>query len=157
MSEDPKKSRQADPGETSEVDLGLIRLSIRSTTAFTAFSALTYLTEDSLDLVYAIVCGVVFVIGVLLFALGMWNGIQRSRVDEVTLTGLVAIDGTHVPRSARNLLWLSVAVQIIVSIGFASLRPFSQQAFGLLVPVLGLGLATLWGSRFAAFHPRDDT
>lgn len=141
---------------TVDIDNGLVRLSLRVSAAFTVISGLTYLLEDSLDVAYAIACSVAFVIGVALFALGMWNGIQRSRVDEVTLTGLVAIDGSHVPKAARNLLWASILVQLVVSITFASLRPFTQQAFGLLVPVVGLGLATLWGSRFAVFHPRDD-
>jgi len=68
----------------------------------------------------------------------------------------MAIDQSHVPQSARNRLWLALLLQVGVAVLFASLRPFTQQAFGLLVPVLGLGVASLWGSRFAAFHPRVD-
>ena len=149
-----------DPGVTTsspaDIDTSLVSLSLRVTVAFTIASALTYFFENRLDVAYAISCTVAFVIGVALFALGMWNGIQRSRVDDVTLTGLVAIDGSHVPKAQRNLLWASIVLQLAVSITFASLRPFTQQAFGLLVPMVGLGLATLWGSRFAAFHSRED-
>lgn len=134
----------------------LITFSVRSSIAFAVLSVITYVVDGGLDVVYAIVCTITFVVGVSLFALGMWNGIQRSRVDDVTLTGLVAIDRSHVPAPARNRLWLAVLVQVVVAIGLASLRPFTQQAFGLLVPVLGLGIASLWGSRFAAFHPRVD-
>lgn len=134
----------------------LIDLSVRSTVVFVVASAAVYLLEDTLDVAYAIACSATFVVAVGLFGLGMWNGIQRSRVDDVTLTGLVAIDRSHVPSSARNALWLAIVVQLVVSIVFASLRPFTQQAFGLLVPTLGLGLATLWGSRFAVFHPREE-
>lgn len=145
------------PEPSAAYDDALVKLSLRATAIFTVVSAVTYLLEDRLDVAYAIGCSIAFVIGVAVFALGMWNGIQRSRVDKVTLTGLVAIDGSHVPKAPRNLLWASILIQLVVSIAFASLRPFTQQAFGLLVPVVGLGLATLFGSRFAAFHPRDDT
>lgn len=141
---------------TEKPNTQLIDLSVRSTVFFAIVSAAVYLLEDTLDVAYAIACSAIFVVAVGLFGLGMWNGIQRSRVDDVTLTGLVAIDRTHVPGSARNKLWLAIIVQLVVSIGFASLRPFTQQAFGLLVPTLGLGLATLWGSRFAVFHPREE-
>lgn len=140
----------------AERNTQLIDLSLRSTVVFAALSSAVYVLEDRLDLAYAIICSATFVFGVGLFALGLWNGIQRSRVDEVTLTGLVAVDHTHVPRSVRNRLWLAILVQLVLSIVFASLRPFTQQAFGLLVPMLGLGLATLWGSRFAVFHPREE-
>jgi len=134
----------------------LVTVSVQSSIAFAVVSTLTYVLDGPLDVAYAIACTVLFVIGVWVFALGMWNGIQRSRADDVTLTGLVAIDGSHVPKPARNRLWFAVALQVVVAILFASLRPFTQQAFGLLVPVLGLGFATLWGSRFAAFHQRVD-
>ncbi len=134
----------------------LVRFSVRSSVAFAALSVVTYVVDGGLDVVYAIACTIIFVVGVSLFALGMWNGIQRSRVDNVTLTGLMAIDRSHVPQSARNRLWMALLLQVGVAILFASLRPFTQQAFGLLAPVLGLGVASLWGSRFAAFHPRVD-
>lgn len=141
---------------TQDQDPRLTNLSVQFTFVFVAASIVTFALDGTLDLAYAISCSVVFFVGVGLVALGMWNGIQRSRTEQVTLTGLVAIDRTHVSSAARNRLWLAIIVQIIVSITLASLRPFTQQAFGLLVPTFGLGIATLWGSRFAAFHPRDD-
>ena len=136
-------------------DSRLINFGVQMTVAFTLLAATTHIASDRLDLVYAIVSTVLFSIGFALLALGFWNGIQRSRIDEVTLSGLVAIDKTHVPTSARNRLWAAIVLQIVVGVLFASLRPFTQQAFGLLVPTFGLGIATLWGSRFAAFHPRE--
>jgi len=148
--------RSDSDGETQTPSLRMIGLSLQFTLLFVAASVLTYLVDGTLDLAYALACSAVFFVGVGLVALGMWNGIQRSRTDEVTLTGLVAIDTSHVSRTARNRLWSAIVVQIVVSITLASLRPFTQQAFGLLVPTFGLGIATLWGSRFAAFHPRDD-
>ena len=123
---------------------------------FAVLSLATYLAADALDVPFVIVCSVLFAFGTLLLALGFWNGIQRSRIDAVTLTGLVAVDTSHVPRRARRALWGAIVFQLVVAVLFGSLRPFTQQAFGLLVPTLGLGFATLWGSRFAAFHPREE-
>jgi len=133
----------------------LITVSLQSTAIFAVLSLLTYLLAESLDTVFAVVSTLFFAVGTLLLALGFWNGIQRSRIDDVTLTGLVAVDSSHVPKSARNKLWAAVVLQIIIGVLFGSLRPFTQQAFGLLVPTLGLGFAVLWGSRFAAFHERE--
>ncbi len=134
----------------------IIQASFVGTAVFGVASLATYLLADRLDVVFAIISVALFVIGTLLLGLGIWNGIQRSRVDTVTLTGLLSVDSSHVPPSARNRLWLSVTLQIIIAVLFGSLRPFTEQAFGLLVPILGLGFAGLWGSRFAAFHPRED-
>jgi len=54
----------------------LIRFSVRSSVAFAALSLVTYVVDGRLDVVYAIACTIAFVVGVWLFALGMWNGIQ---------------------------------------------------------------------------------
>lgn len=147
-------SAMGDP--TSAGALRVITISLQLTVVFAALSLATYVLAERLDTVFAVACSVLFAIGTLLLALGFWNGIQRSRVDEVTLTGLVAVDSSHVPASARNKLWGAIVLQLVIGVLFGSLRPFTQQAFGLLVPTLGLGFATLWGSRFAAFHQRDE-
>jgi hypothetical protein len=36
----------------------------------------------------------------------------------------------------------------------SAVRPFSSLAFGVLVPVSGLGLMGLWGARYGTFPPR---
>ncbi len=137
-------------------NMALANISLQITAAFTILSVITFLLQPRLDLVYAVVSAVLFVAGIFTLGLGFWNGIQRSRIDDVRLAGLLAVDKSHVPASVRNRLWLAVIVQTIVTFTFAALRPETQQAFGVLVPTLGLGFAALWGSRFAKFHPRDD-
>lgn len=150
----PKASVMGDPD--SAAAKRMLTLSLQLTVVFGVLSLLTYLLAEGLDTIFAVACSVLFAIGTLLLALGFWNGIQRSRIDEVTLTGLVAVDSSHVPSRARNMLWGAIVLQLVIGILFGSLRPFTQQAFGLLVPTLGLGFAALWGSRFAAFHERDE-
>ncbi len=150
----PKASVMGDPD--SAAAQRLVTLSVQLTCVFAVLSLVTSLLAERLDPIFAIACSALFAIGTLLLALGFWNGIQRSRIDEVTLTGLVAVDSSHVPARARNMLWAAIVLQTVIGVLFGSLRPFTQQAFGLLVPTLGLGFAALWGSRFAAFHRRDD-
>jgi len=134
----------------------LSKLSVNATVLFAVLSLATYLAAGRLDLAFAVVCSLLFVAGTLLLGLGLWNGIQRSRREEVTLTGLLSVDKSHVPVSTRNKLWLAIGAQTAIAMLFAALRPFTEQAFGLLVPMVGLGFAGLWGSRFAKFHPRED-
>ncbi len=133
----------------------LLRVDIAVTVAITALSALTFLLADRLDLIFAVVSAVLFFVGSALMALGLWNGIQRSRIEDVTLVGLAAISKSHVPARVRNTLWAMLVIQVAVTLGFASLRAFTQQAFGILAPTFGLGVAILWSSRFGSFHPRN--
>ena len=100
----------------------LLRVDIAVTVALTALSALTFLLADRLDLIFAVVSAVLFFVGSALMALGLWNGIQRSRIEDVTLVGLAAISKSHVPARVRNTLWAMLVIQVAVTLGFASLR-----------------------------------
>lgn len=134
----------------------MANLSLQISVAFSVFSVITFFVAPSIDRVYSVVSAVLFVAGIITLGLGFWNGIQRSRVDDVRLAGLLSVDKSFVPAKVRNKLWAAVLVQVVVTFTFAALRPITEQAFGVLVPTLGIGFATLWGSRFAKFHPRDD-
>ncbi len=135
---------------------GPLRVNRAVTIGFTALTILTHATAATLDRAYAVVASVLFVIGIGLFALGFWNGVQRSRTELVTMSGLLAVNTGNVTASARRRVWSAVTAQIVVAVVAAIVRPFTAQAFGLLVPVFGIGIATLWGSRNAVFHLRDD-
>ena len=134
----------------------LLRLAWEVTLVFAVLSALTHVLAESLDLVYAVFSSALFVVGIFLFGLGFWNGVQRSRTELVTLSGLLAASRSNVSSSALRLLWGAVLAQSVIGGVAAGLRPFTQQAFGLLVPMFGIGLAALWGSRHGRFHLRDD-
>ena len=36
----------------------------------------------------------------------------------------------------------------------ASIRPYTEVAFGILAPMFGLGLMGVWGGRYGEFPPR---
>jgi hypothetical protein len=69
------------------------------------------------------------------------------------------VDGAAPRRTGRVLNGL-LAVQVTVGLVTALTRPStdgtpgSTLAFGILVPVLGLGLNGLWSARHGTFRPR---
>ena len=46
------------------------------------------------------------------------------------------------------------AAQAVVAVATAAVRPYSPLAFGILVPLWGLGLAGLWAARHGTFPQR---
>jgi hypothetical protein len=58
------------------------------------------------------------------------------------------------PKPVRWRLWAALAVQCVVAVTAASVRPFTTAAFSVLVPMLGLGLNGLWAARHGTFGPR---
>jgi hypothetical protein len=49
---------------------------------------------------------------------------------------------------------LALAIQVVVAVTTASIRPFTTLAFGILVPMFGIGMNGLWAARHGRFGPR---
>jgi hypothetical protein len=82
-----------------------------------------------------------------LYAFGV--AIARSaRGDDIVVSSWVFLTGSAPARVRHHLLW-ATAASIVV--GFAT--AFTN-AFGVLVPMLPLGFAALWGARYGTFPPR---
>jgi hypothetical protein len=94
-----------------------------------------------------------FVLGTAAMALALLRAAGRSRTDEVTVPGVFFLTESAPPAVRRHLLG-ALAVQVVVALATAAARPFTSLAFGILVPVYGLGLAGLWGARHGQFGPR---
>lgn len=152
MDDELNKQQAPELAETAAIP----RFNMIMTGVFALATLLTHVFAESLDLTYAIYCSVLSALGVMLFLLGFWNGVQRSRIEDVNLSGLLAVAPSHVGRAAALRIWLVIVAQIAIAATGTALRPFTQQTFGLLVPMFGVGLAALWGSRYAKFHPRED-
>ena len=84
---------------------------------------------------------------------GLATAVGRSRYDEIDLAGLFFLSRSAPPAARRPLLGL-LAVQIVVGVGAAAIRPFTVLAFCVLAPLWGLGLLTLWSARNGRFPPR---
>lgn len=102
-------------------------------------------------------------VSLVLFAAGcgafLWayaTAVGRSRTEEIGMGGLFFLAGSA-PRPVQRHLLAALAVQTVVAVATAALHPFTSQAFVILAPMYGLGMAGLWAARhgeFAARPPR---
>jgi len=112
------------------------------------------LLERWTELVGVTVALVLFAAGCVAFLLAYARAIQRSRHDEIAVASLFLLAGPAVPGSVKAKLGGLLAVQMVVALATAIIRSFSPLAFGVLVPVFGVGLNGLWAARYGAFPPR---
>lgn len=94
-----------------------------------------------------------FAIGCVTFLWAYAIAVDRSRIDAIGIGGLYFLAGSA-PTWVRRHMMSALAVQTVVSIVAASMRPFTPVAFGILVPMYGLGLAGLWAARHGTFERR---
>lgn len=94
-----------------------------------------------------------FAAGCAAFAAAYYRAVGRSRLEEISVLPLFFLGGAA-PAGVRRLLLGAVAVQVVVAFTTAGARPNTSLAFGILVPVYGVGLAGLWGARHGTFPPR---
>ncbi len=93
--------------------------------------------------------------GVVCFLWSYLHAVQRSRTNEISVTGLYFLAGPPTPVAVKRPMLALLAVQVITATAttFARLdgpdgKPGSSLAVGFLVPMFGFGLNGLW----AAFH-----
>ena len=101
-----------------------------------------------------------FAVGVVAFLWGYWNAVQRSRQDNIGVAALYFLMDGVAPAGVSRRMNALLGVQVTVGIAGAVARgstdgkPGSTLAFGILVPMLGLGLNGLWGAFHGTFRPR---
>lgn len=134
---------------------GLVLADFVGTAAFLVACVAGIVATDGAGTVTAVVSGVLFVVGVGLFLWGYAIGVVRSREEQVTLAGLFFLTGTA-PPVVRFRLRLALAVQVVLAVAAASIRPYTAVAFAVLAPMLGLGTMASWGARHGTFQPREN-
>ena len=104
---------------------------------------------------------VLFSIGVAAFIWGYFSAVQRSRVDEISVTSLYFLSGQVANKQIQKIMNGCLIAQLVIGLAGAIARSStdgkagSTLAFGVLVPLLGLGLNGLWASQFGTFTPRE--
>jgi hypothetical protein len=132
----------------------IIQAAWLGTVAFAATSAFAAAVDASaLRLVALATALVLFLAGIVAFLAAFTRAVSRSRTDEIGVFNLFFLDHSA-PRPVRTSLLGALAVQIAVAIAVAALRPDTSLAFGVLVPIYGLGLAGLWAARHGIFPAR---
>jgi hypothetical protein len=104
---------------------------------------------------------VLFSIGVAAFIWGYFSAVQRSRVDEISVASLYFLSGQVAKKQVQKIMNGCLIAQLVIGLAGAIARSStdgkagSTLAFGVLVPLLGLGLNGLWASQFGTFTPRE--
>jgi hypothetical protein len=144
----------ADPYDDRPSGDNLLNLAYAGTGAVVGTSLAAVALPDTFGIVHALVSGVLFVIGTgaLLWAYAL--GVSRSRTVVITLAGLFFLAGGAAPPDVRRRFWIALVVEIVVVVAAALIRTAPEHgevAFGVLAPVFGLGLMSVWGGRYGAF------
>lgn len=147
----------AGPGSRPGLVLGTTTL-IRASWAGTAVLVVTAMAavivrNRSFDLVVVIPSLVLFALGCAAFLWAFGVAVGRSRYEEIGIGGLYFASGSA-PPAVRNQFLASLGLEVVVALGTAFARPFTAQAFAVLAPMYGLGVAGLWGAWHGRFGPR---
>ena len=119
----------------------------------TVTAAIAVLVDGPPRALAAVVAGVMFVLGCVTYLLGYAQAVRRSRREVVTMAGLAfLVDAAPAPVQ-RRLIGSTVA-EVVVVVAAAAARPYTTLAFGILAPVFGLGLQSLWAARHGRFPAR---
>ncbi|MBI4882674.1 MAG: hypothetical protein HY826_01315 [Actinobacteria bacterium] len=108
------------------------------------------------------------VVSIALFAAGvaasLWaytSALERSRVDEIGVANLYLLTGPTAPSPVKRALTLSLAVQVMAAlagaiVGVSGLQEseLNALAFGVLVPMFGIGMNGAWAARYGSYGPR---
>jgi hypothetical protein len=90
-----------------------------------------------------------FLVSVGVFVYALLVAIARSaRGDNVVVANLFFLQGSA-PKPVRRNFLLMFLVCLAIAVGTAAWEPF-----GVLVPMLPVGLAGMWGARYGVFLPR---
>ena len=131
----------------------LIRTSDVVTVAFSVVAVASALALDRLKGLIVVVSLVLFAVGCVTFLWAVAIAVNRSRTDAIGIGGLVFLQDSA-PRPVQVRLLGALAVQVVVAVATAAVHPFTSQAFAVLAPMFGLGMAGLWGARYGRVEPR---
>ena len=134
----------------------ICRVGVWATAVFVVASALAAAWPDTFMPLSVPVDLVLFAAGCGAFLWAYALAIGRSRYEAVTMSGVFFLGEGVAPPEVSRRLWGALAVQVVVAVAAASVRPFTALAFSVLVPMLGLGLMALWGARHGRFPVKAD-
>jgi len=137
-----------------EPGLGIVRLVFFGTAAVVATSVAAAVVPDTFGVVHAAVSVVLFGAGTAALLWAYALGVSRSRTDLIGIPGLFLLAGDVAPAPTRRQLRMAVAVEVGAVVAAASIRPFTEVAFGILAPMFGLGMMGMWAGRHGTFPPR---
>jgi hypothetical protein len=133
----------------------ILRATWVATAVLAVTAVLALVGPDALEVLYAAVGIAFFVAGCATFVWGYAIAVGRSRTEVLSVIGIFFLSGAA-PRDVRVRLTGALVAQSAIVVIAAAIRPYTAVAFGVLAPMLGLGLMGLWGARYGTFPARDD-
>jgi len=133
----------------------ILQVSTVATIVLAVSAAAAAAAPDALAVPYAVLGVAYFLVGCAAFVCSYLIAIGRSRTEVLSVIGIYFLAGAA-PREVKVRLVGALAVQCVVVVAAAAVRPYTAVAFGVLAPMLGLGLTGLWGARFGTFPERAD-
>lgn len=130
---------------------GIVQASMVTTAVFVVTAVAATAFPDEVGVPVAIVDVGLFVAGTVIFVLALLEGLDRSRTEQVEIGALFFLTGSTAPRAVKVRLLGCVVLQVLVALVSSSIRVYTEVAFGILVPMLGLGLTGRWGALHGAF------
>lgn len=141
----------------------LVRINIIGTGLFVVSATLATLVFTSVFRTLGVVVALaLFTVGVASFIWGYFTAVQQSRYSQISVASLFLLTGEVANRKVRWLMNGCLVVQgscgLLTALARTSTdgRPGSTLAFGVLVPLFGVGLNGLWASRYGSFSPLDE-
>jgi hypothetical protein len=138
------------------------RSNVVGTAVFTVVTALAALRfTDFWRAAVIVVDLALFAVGVAGFLWGFSVAVARSRTETIGVGQLFLLLGATAPRAVKSVMWSCLAAQVVVGLAGALARPDtdgrpgSALAFGVLVPMFGLGLNGWWAARHGHFTARE--
>jgi hypothetical protein len=117
--------------------------------------------ERAAQFAVAVVSMVLFAVGAVTALWAYVSALERSRVHEIGVANLYLLTGPTAPRPIKRLMSGLLATQVVIALVGAivgsmglSGTEVNALAFGILVPMFGIGLNGLWAVRHGAFGPR---
>ena len=139
----------------------IIRINAIFTLLFLVTASLAVaLFEQPWKTIAVVVCLASFSVGVVAFLWGYWSAVQRSREDNISVAAMYFLIDKCAPKSIARTMNGLLASQVLIGLVTAGMRSStdgkrgSTLAFGILVPMLGLGLNGLWAAFHGHFAPR---
>jgi hypothetical protein len=104
---------------------------------------------------------VLFAIGVATTLWAYTRALDRSRVEEVGVANLYLLTGQTAPKAVGRTMTLALVVQILAALGGAWVGvvgldqgQLNALAFGVLVPMFGIGMNGVWAALHGSYGPR---
>ena len=123
--------------------------------------AIPFRAESFAQVLIAVVSIVLFAIGI---ATSLWaytTALERSRTQEVGVANLYLLTGPTAPKDEKRWMSAALAVQVVAAVVGASVGVTGLQqgdvnalAFGVLVPMFGIGMNGAWAARYGSYGPR---